>query len=277
MTKPLLVGSVYGTTPRNPTWYHLQREFLTGTTRMEFDFAVVLNNVPQTLFDPDVTVVASRDKNYGHLEGMNLLLEYFRSTDHQYYLILDSDCFPVCDDWTEKLLGLLHRFGKSVAAPVRFENFDRFAHPCALFMTVEGLQKLPPFGYQQTTDLLDREITENHFANLSFLPLLRSNVYSPHPVWAAIYNHLFYHHGAGSRIARSRSTVSGYFDHYIPPESHQPTEQELYAQLCANPSEFIGRLLGMHGPAETPGVLNGISAPRTKRPGILQALFGGHG
>jgi hypothetical protein len=272
--KSLLIGSVYGTTPRNATWVHLQRTFFARTNRCDYDFAVVLNDVPAELFDKDVHVIAARDQNYGHESGMEHLLNYFRSVKYENYLILDSDCFPVTEGWLEVLLGLCTKFGKEVAAPVRFENLDRFAHPCAVFMTAKGLGQLPPFAYQPTTDLLGNDLKENHFGpGLSFLPLLRSNVWSPHPVWGSVYHHLFYHHGAGSRVARSRSTACGYFDHYLTADRHQAAENELFAQLCADPVGYLDRLLGRTTPEGARAVAP-VPRPRGRRAGLLRYLFG---
>lgn len=265
MSSPILVCSVYGATPRNATWYRLQRKFLNHTTPQGYDMAVVLNDVPRSLFDPDVTIVDDRSRNHGHCEGMQRLLDYCRSTKHEQYLFLDSDCFPVWSNWASILCALTRKFAVEFAAAIRVENLDVHPHPCAFFASREGISaKGFGFEYRKGRDLLGNELMENQFSEIKSLPLVRSNVVSPHPVWASVYHHLFYHHGAGSRVARTRSTAAGYFDHYLDPDEHQRIEGELFQELQAEPEAFIGRLLGQESLALSHNGHSegGVHAPR---------------
>ena len=71
------------------------------------------------------------------------------------------------------------------------------------------------------------------------LPLLRSNLRNPHPIAAAVYNHLFYHHGAGSRAFAFRAIDKfGYYAHWR--EQDDPAEADALLQaLFADPDGFI--------------------------------------
>ena len=117
------------------------------------------------------------------------------------YLILDSDCFPIQQGWQSMLLNTISKNGYQVAAPIRAENFDLFPHPCAMFITNKGMKTLkmiPSNQHYYNTNLLGIERQEPTCNHLAF-PLLRSNQVNIHPVGAAIYYNMFYHHGAGSR------------------------------------------------------------------------------
>jgi hypothetical protein len=67
-------------------------------------------------------------------------------------------------------------------------------------------------------------------------PLMRSNVYSPHPIFAGIYHDMFYHHGS----MPTRATTKGYFDHHI--NDHEKIEKDLYDRLRDNPRGFINHI-----------------------------------
>lgn len=259
--KRLLVTSVYGPTSRNTVWYRLQREYLNRHTGCEYDMAVVLNEAPPSLLDPDVHVIVHRPLNFGHIDGMQQLLQYCLSVDYEYYLILDSDCFPIWPRWLDVLTGLMQQFGKEFAAPIRFENFDVFPHPCAFLASHRGLHDGPlSFDHRPTTNLLGEKFEENQFNQIDALPLLRSNVWSPHPLWAAVYHHLFYHHGAGTRVARSRATTNGYLRHYLTDEQHPKIEKQLFRELRKNPDAYLNRLL--HGAEAGGDVVPAAGTPR---------------
>ena len=106
----------------------------------------------------------------------------------------------------------MRRFGKRIAAPVRYENLDGFPHPSA--MLVERSVLFEPWfvlrdGIEAKNLLGDtiRDVAASLVGRLEqVLPLLRSNAVNLHPVAAAVYHDCFYHHGAGSREFRLRVT-----------------------------------------------------------------------
>src|SRR5262249_8957286 len=145
---------------------------------------------------------------------LKTLLEYARSRPYAHYLILDSDAFPVRRGWLD---WLLRKMGECrFAAPVRCENLDTFPHPCALFIKVEAIGDefdfSPGFAYRN----LLREPVLDTATGLNrdhWFPLVRTNRLNVHPVLAALYYDLFYHHGAGSRQGLLRSVKQGYYEH----------------------------------------------------------------
>lgn len=81
------------------------------------------------------------------------------------------------------------------------------------------------------------------------LPLLRTNVLNVHPVAAAIYHHLFYHHGAGSRHFAFRVLNRfAYYDHWYDVGNEQARKEELLDDLFHDPDRFIAPLMGTAAP-----------------------------
>jgi hypothetical protein len=267
--KDLLVASVFIDSPRNKTWLSLQRDFLQKTTS-SFDHAVYLNHCPWSdSFDgsiiigsrPERTSTGTGKLSADHGIALTAVFDYFKehSRDYSYYLILDSDCFPVRRDWLPALVKQMkdrHDF----AAPLRSETYENFPHPCALFLKGASLERPWIFELRSATNWLGKPIIDIGcgLPTAGWFPLLRTNVYNPHPVFAAIYKHFFYHHGSGSRKPKFKDYR--YYDHI---EDHEKVEAELYSRLETNPWKLIAELMGGAGcggyrpsafaPAEPPG------------------------
>jgi len=243
------VGSVFGPTERNRVWLKLQQRFLKMTTD-SFDYVAYLNNADRRLFS-EVNVIGYSTERYEgscnpHANGLNKILSYFRKHPYRYYLLLDSDCFPVTKGWINILLSQMELGEWKMAAPIRTENLDLFPHPCAFFIKGEAIHD-PAINFKPktTTNLLGFGAWDPGAA-ISLkkcFPLLRSNVYNPHPLFAAIYHHLFYHHSSGSRVPNSRVLRYGYLDSRISRTSHARIEKDLYRRLTKNPSRFIRELI----------------------------------
>jgi hypothetical protein len=248
MAKRLLVASVYAGSDRNAVWLSLQRRFLARTTA-DYDHAVFLNRADPALFRDCLLIgrdAGGAEGSQEHANALQQVLAYCRAHRYDDYLILDSDCFPACR-WQERLTALM---GQSpMAAAVRVENFDLFPHPSAFF--VRGFAIHEPFldfAVAPHRNLLGEEVRDTGCAiplDRCF-PLLRSNVWNPHPIFAGVYGHLFYHHGAGSRAAETRGLLSGYYDHVLQPSARPAVEEALFRELVRRPEAFVGRLLG-HG------------------------------
>jgi hypothetical protein len=254
--KDVLVASVFASSPRNETWLHLQRSFLRQTTA-SYDHAVYLNHCDWSDSFRESLIIGSRSEktrtgpgkqSADHAAALTEVFRYFRDhPDYSYYLLLDSDCFPVRRGWLRLLVRRMKRF--QFAAPIRSENLEDFPHPCALFLTKAALER--PWNLAVTPG---RNLLGKPFVDLGcslptegWYPLLRTNVYNPHPVLAAIYKHLFYHHGAGSRQLYFRA--ERYYDHI---DDHARVEAEIYARLVADPAKFISDLMGGDGLAPAP-------------------------
>jgi hypothetical protein len=249
----LLVVSIFATRdPRNLVWAELQRRFLMKTTRRAFDYRVVLNGTMPELrerFDR-AEILAESPSVREHHDFLHTVVDHCRTTDHRYHLILDSDAFPVCEGWDDALVELMQRWEKQIAAPIRFENHDTFPHPCAFFCTAEGMRDpridFVPRDYQNLLGRMVRD-TGSAMAKLEVLPLIRTNVVSPHPLFGAIYQHLFYHHGAGSRGVGTRLLRSGTLDHVMDDGEHRRVTSQLFDELDGDQEAFVCRLMGREG------------------------------
>lgn len=247
--KELAIATVFSPSSRNPMWYQLQKRFINRTTGVPFDYRIVLNGVDPAGFDTgDVLLV--NERNIGHGEALMQLIDYFREHRYQAYLILDSDCFPVMAAWYHHLRRQMRRFNRAIAAPIRIENLDLFPHPCAFFLLDEVIDD-PRIDFRMVKScktLLQGEVNDVGCAmqamSDTLLPLLRTNVINVHPVAAAVYHHLFYHHGSGSRRFQFRILDHfHYYDHWFN-NKQESYGDALYRALILDPEKFIDRLMG---------------------------------
>ncbi len=248
--KELLVTSIFAPSEYNKTWYQLQKQFIARTTRASYDYGIITNGISSDLFEAG-DVLHSFSQNEQHSKALYWLLDYARKHEYKNYLFLDSDCFPVRAGWYQILNRQMERFGRKISAPYRTENLDVFPHPCAMFIKGDfihdariNLEKQVPMR-----NLLNEQISDVGTGMSSIteliMPLLRTNVVNPHPLACAIYHHLFYHHGAGSRGFHFRlSKKYGYTDHWYDRSKQHKHGQFLYQQLTKNPEKFIAYLSG---------------------------------
>ncbi len=244
----LLVGSVFSPSDRNPVWYALQRQFLGAHTDVPFTHALFLNGVDPAPFQ-NSQVIGHAPGNLGHVQGLEKIVEFFhRSAEYTHLLLLDSDAWPVCPGWATVLTRLMERHGKHAAAPVRLENLDTFPHPCAMFLDRSQIALVREWTHAPCKNLLWKDVADvgtHLWGDIGkFMPLVRSNRLSPHPVFAAVYGHLFYHHGAGSREPVTRSMLAGVYDHYIEDYRHAEIEGRLFDELVRDPQRLMNRLTG---------------------------------
>lgn len=242
----LLVMSVFAKTDRNPDWVNLQYRFLDRTTP-SYDHVVSLHMADRSLFRRSTilrSIHAKRCASRIHGRLLQGLLDYARKTAYDYYLFLDSDAFPVADNW---LVSLVSKMGdRSFAAPVRTENLDLFPHPSCFFVRAKDIhRKELDFRVGRSINLLQQQVEDTgcRLPLRMCYPLLRSNVYNPHPLLAGVYGNLFYHHGCGSRRFAMRSTFyHDYFNRLEP--DHETIEDSLFLALTSDPDSFLCRLRG---------------------------------
>lgn len=223
--KPILVISVFA---GSLEWFHHQKRFLDKTTT-NYVHAVCLNNVsdhPNAIIIDTHTSNAEGDEQ--HLRSLNIACEYARKNRQLYrgFLILDSDCFPICD-WEYEVFKKSLKFG--ICAIVRPENFDIFPHPSAIFTTNPDLLH---FAKKKSINLLGNEVSDNICTAERFFPMLRTNVVNVHPVGAGIYFDRFYHHCAGSREFYTRS------------DNYYKKPHDRLKEFFKNPDKFIEMLCG---------------------------------
>ncbi len=241
----LLVGSVFGPSDRNRHWYRLQLDFIKKYTA-DFDHMVYLDRTDPGLFNNSKIVGVSSSiydapmsGSLAHSQGLNALLEYARTERHSYLLLIDSDSFPVVPNWLDLLLGSMGRH--EVAAVVRAENLDTFAHPCVHLIKRSGLDKLI-FGCFPHKNLLGTVVEDCRSNVLDFFPLIRTNVINLHPILFGLYGNCFYHHGAGSRKCLFRAFECGYFKY----GNEEFWEANAFEMLKEDPLRFINILFGRH-------------------------------
>jgi len=247
--KRILIMTVYAPSAYNEHWYKLQKHFIKRNTLVPHDFKIIVNNIDTELFEKD-EVVRVNDSNIGHPKGVDQILEYMRNDDsYSGYLLLDSDCFPVGKGWYEILDKQMGRLNKTIAAPIRYENLDIFPHPCAVYMSPEGVKNPKVnFNYAKVKNLLGDSINEvgGLMPEISddVLPMLRTNRVNLHPVAAGIYHHLFYHHGAGSRGFDFRLLkMYEYYNHWVDIECQPEYGAQLMNTLVNDPDGFIEKLM----------------------------------
>ncbi len=246
----LAVCSVFSGDDNTALWLKLQLEGLRRSVPT-FDHLVYLNQADERLFTESIIVGQSeqppagryRSDGFhfstgmaGHFKGLKELTEFCTSYPYEYFLILDSDCFPIHDQWFQILLECMENFGKSFAAPARVENLDTFPHPCAFFtVDPEYLRFAGDWNENlvgwTTRDIICAGDTDEWF------PLLKSNRHSKHPLLASIYYDLFYHHGAGSRKFNMRSLC-----YYDPILRDYPSAEVLFEEFKKDPDSFVASM-----------------------------------
>jgi hypothetical protein len=234
----LLVCSVFTDEERSRFWLEMQYDWLARTAGA-FDHAVFLNRADETLFRHS-RIIGRADipRNGTHIIGLRAIAAYCQTTAYKYYLVLDSDCFPILPDWPDILLKSMRRSGKSFAAPARTENLDIFPHPSAVFTTDA---RCLTFGIRKSPSLLGTKVRDVICTapRAFWFPLLKSNRVTVHPVLSTVYYGIFYHHGCGSREFGTRAITAGYYDHLL---DTFPSDRELMEQLRMDPARYIAQL-----------------------------------
>lgn len=246
-TGPLAILSVHASGSAQRPWLALQSSWVARTTET-FRFGIVENGVRFEALPDGLESIVRTDSDLGHARGLELGLEWFRSLEASHLLILDSDAFPIKPGWFGELVGQMARFGKRLAAPIRFENLDRFPHPCAMLVERSVIDE-PWFSLRdgiEAANLLDdviRDVAASMVdCHADVLPLLRSNAINLHPVAGALYHDCFYHHGAGSREFRFRvSDRYQYLDGW--PKAIASAEQ-MIERLFRDPEGLVELLRG---------------------------------
>lgn len=262
--KKLLVGSVYVNGPRSLQWLGLQLRFLDKTIGPDnYTHAVWLNRIAPDFFKRSVIVGHNTKPCLNvcaeHGSSLNALMRHFnQDTNHENYLILDSDAFPFREAWLIKMQGFLEADPRlperQFASAVRLENLDTFPHPCAMFIKGTFLKANPEwfdFTGAPGANLIDHRFvdvgcgikTKKDGQNI-WQPLIRTNRWNPHTLLAAVYGNFFYHHGAGSRPFDMRSVASRQLDHVVPRYAHTEMDRRIYAELMKQPEQFMKKLAG---------------------------------
>jgi len=235
----LLVCSVFTDDSRSRFWLEQQYDWLARTTGA-FDHAVFLNRAAESLFRRSHIIGrADLPHNGTHIAGLRAIADYCQTTRYKYYLVLDSDCFPIVAGWVDILLSSMKEFRKRFAAPARTENLDIFPHPSAVFTTDA---RYLTFGIRTSPSLLGAKVRDVTCTapRACWFPLLKSNRVTVHPVLSTVYYGVFYHHGCGSREFGTRAVSAGYYDHLL---DAFPSDQELMTAFRKDPAKYVARLI----------------------------------
>lgn len=245
----VMACTVASPTPRNEVWSTIQSTFLDRSMFVEVHKHVVLNGVTPTPWtDKGYKILSNWQFNRGHLHGLKIIIDSFKSSSYDWLLVLDSDAWPIRDDWFAVCDRLINEKGKSGCAAVRCENFDTFVHPCIFLANRSLILKGAEFGFKTQMNLLGDVVTDLAMVysdfDYDFLPLVRTNKINYHPLFGGLYGHLFYHHGAGSRPAdMTRAGLSGMYDHFVDKFSHATIEEAMYSALSSDPKSYLNKLI----------------------------------
>src|SRR5262249_61965650 len=155
------------------------------------------------------------DASGEHGAGLRGLLTYLHgmARGDNHLLLMDSDAFPVHPNWLEKLLAWMEadeRLGpRTYATAVRTENLDTFPHPCIFFVRGDYFRGLScpadHFGFSRSPErnllgVAFQDITcrliRDALGRQLWLPVTRTNIANPHPVFPAISGPRFVLHGS---------------------------------------------------------------------------------
>ena len=242
----LLVASVFyggdktASETKNRLWLTLQERFLRKTTK-NYDYAVFLNSVSNPENFDHLKVIGSLNAGVveapclNHLYGLQQIVEYCRSNKYDRYLILDSDAFPINAEWQD--------IDCDLAAVVRYENLDLFPHPSAMFFSHKVLDDMNFISVDELPSekafMWAEGVHKDPTLDIPFYPLVRSNVWNPHPVMAGVYHDMFFHMGAGSRFPVLRASLRKYHRQYL---DDRAICKAIYNELKEDAEGYINKL-----------------------------------
>ena len=254
----LIIGSVYTSGEMSEFWYETQMNFIEKYTS-NFEHVVFSNNsnvdfrkskVIGRYYKDETNSENGTDQSRNHALGVKRIFDYFRKNPHRNCLLLDCDCFPVAEEWEKKLLLQVAKakyYRPKIAAPIRVENLDMFPHPCAMFFVRNSIKEdwVDKFFSGGNKTMIQQKIVDNGCGYpLEFCyPLIRSNTVNLHPFFGAIYNHLFYHHGAATRSLMPRVVRQNYFGHYMEEEEHEKIKNEITERVKKDPEKLMKLLM----------------------------------
>jgi hypothetical protein len=126
------------------------------------------------------------------------------SADFDYIVTLDTDSFPVRDDWLDVLIGAC-KDGAALAGVYRNEmasTIHPFIHVSGLCISRRDFLTLDVSFARKISQDVGQNITEEiQRLGHKIAPLERSNDVNFHFLVGGIYGDVIYHHGAGSRKA----------------------------------------------------------------------------
>lgn len=153
---------------------------------------------------PNVRIVAG-DRELPHAEALDFLADA-TSPDVEVLVTLDTDAFPIHDEWLPTLLDKIDG-GCALVGVWRDEMspvLEPFIHPSCLAIRRDRFFRLEGVSFAKSYDI---DVGYNIFEELKsegeqYYPLSRSNARNIHFLLGGIYGDLIYHQGSGSRFPR---------------------------------------------------------------------------
>ena len=246
----IMACTVVSPTPRNKYWAQFQLSTLRTSAAVLDRFAIIngFSNDNAIWEGNGYHILAKSHLNMGHGWGLGIALDTFKkSGQYDWLLILDSDAWPVDEQWFQickRLMAIRERKGVAV---IRYENFDTFPHPCVFLASKKLIDSGVEFRLRTHVNVLGDAVTDLSLAYKDFdndiVPLIRSNKVNFHPLFGGLYSHIFYHHGAGSRFAgQTRLAESQMCDHYIKPEEHISIESKMFEKMINDYPSYMATL-----------------------------------
>lgn len=235
----LLVLTSFTKSEWNPVWAQLQPQFLKKTTRF-YRYVVFSNGEKEHLPEADDLVVSDEPQMYGsghHARILHSMIDYCRSSHYDEFLILDSDCFPFENGWYNRLQRQIIRNNCDFSAIVRAENINFYPCAAAIYFNRQSLNQIR-FDFGKREVIVGGHACDDTGSRMSLdkcFPMLRTNRVNYHPLYAGIYNDMFYHHGAGSRKPPGFHGNMCYGENYA-------THEDLFNLLKQDPEGMINRL-----------------------------------
>src|SRR3954467_9289775 len=192
---------------QEPRWIEPQLRFMTRNLP-EHRVDASLNGIDLDEYGPRFHWVEDMPGDHHvKLNALAAVISEQAAPDDQ-LLFIDSDAFPIA-----RVDGLLA--DAPLAAVRRDENAaEPIPHPCFCFTTVgfwneiQGDWGIGNYHWTAPTGDVISDGGANLLAilearDIAWTPLLRTNRHELHPLWFGVYGDAVYHHGAGSRAARS--------------------------------------------------------------------------
>ena len=224
MAQKVFVGSIFkNDLDFQPQWLDLQLKCIQQTTSNFEHVAVVSEGLTNSCFSDKTTVIVPENQKLewseAHLQGLKILLNFFKEQNCPYFLFLDGDAFPIKQNWLNELTSRMRpqevfqngcafqTSGKQleIAVALRSENLENRLHASILFAKKEALNHLDfCLGTNPQPDLLNNRETDIYLTPYQTerrdkaFPLMRSNQFNVHPVACGVYYDCFYHHCCGS-------------------------------------------------------------------------------
>lgn len=206
---------------------------------------------------PEVTYFSSKEvlnSTFEHVWPLRNWLGRIALRDHRILVHLDSDAFPVKDDWLAFTTQKLTRRCPVVAVK-RVENGDQHSDRCFLVYSRGGFRR-HAFDFSKVgvvdsgggiSDYLEKQ-------NLEWYAMLRSNAFDYHPLIAGIYDDRIYHHAAGSRLPhfRCNHNAQNQQGHW---QKEQAIHRILTRRIFDHTGDFLAELRGRHQPFDLASAL----------------------